>query len=336
MMETVARGAWSRLCPLLLMSVIHSCSQPKRDSTIITRTAKDRRPVTHLPAESVGWTQTVNSLVAAFDDVDIVALGETHWTKMDSDLRLRVILAPAFSLKVRTIVVEFGNSLYQPILDRYIQGDDIPRTDVAQVWRNIIQPRGADSEVYERFFAAVRTVNSSLPAGRRLRVIAGDPPIDWKQVHARTDIEPFLLRRQFPVSLGATAVRKGEKALVIYGSAHVARPVFPLLAAGIQTEEPFARPPLPTGTPPFFPAIEVSSPDRVFTVHSCPGSERGRVLLQLNRPADSLKTGWQYDAGFVDGEPGADSIVGPDPRLTGDTQYATEVARRSRAFQSNR
>jgi hypothetical protein len=335
-METVNRGVWSRLCPLLLLSVLPSCSHPKRESTITALTAKDRRPTMHLPAESVGWTQIIDNLVAAFDDVDIVALGETHGKKMDSDLRLRLIRAPAFSSKVRVIVMESANSRYQPILDRYIRGDDIPRADVAQVWRNLTQIRGADSEVYQEFFATVRAVNRPLPTSRRLRVIAGDPPIDWQKVHARGDINPFLLRRSFPVSLGETAVKKGEKALMIYGSGHVARPVFPLWAAGFQREETFARSPLPIGTPPFFPAIEVNSPDRVFTVHSCPGAEPGRILLQLLPPADPLKNGLQYDACFVDGEPGADAIVGPDPSLAADTQYATEVARRPQVFQPSR
>jgi len=312
--------------------VLHSCSHQSRESKSTALIAKDRRPVTHLPAESVGWTEVINNLVAVFDDVDVVALGETHGRKMDSDLRLRLIRAPAFALRVRWIVMESANSLYQPILDRYTRGDDVPPSVLAQVWRNIIVVRGADSKVYKEFFATVRDVNRLLPSDRRLHVVAGDPPVDWKQVHVRSDIEPFLERRAFPVSLGETAVRKGEKALVIYGSAHVARPQFPLWAAGIQTQPPWAQAPLPTGTPPFVRAIEVSGPDRVFTVHSCPRAEPGRVLLQLSVSPDSPGSAPQYDACFFDGEPDADLIVGPDA----DAEYATEVARRSRAFQSSR
>ena len=211
MPKTAARAAWSRFWfSLLLLPVLHSCNHHSSESASSAQTAKDLRPVTHLPAESVGWTEIINNLVGAFDDVDVVALGETHGRKMDSDLRLRLIRAPAFSLKVRSIVVESANSLYQPLLDRYIQGDDIPPSDLAQVWRNVVAIRGADSKVYEEFFAAVREVNLSLPSSRRVRVVAGDPPIDWKRVHVRSDIEPFLERRDFPVSLGKTAVGRGE------------------------------------------------------------------------------------------------------------------------------
>jgi hypothetical protein len=41
--------------------------------------------------------------------------------------------------KVRFIVVEWGNPLYQPILDRYIKGEDIPLPKLQQVWRNQTQ-----------------------------------------------------------------------------------------------------------------------------------------------------------------------------------------------------
>jgi erythromycin esterase-like protein len=122
-MTTVARGSWTGFYLLLpLLPVLQSCSYESHESTIAAPIAKDHRPATRLPAESAGWTEITNNLVAAFDDVDIVALGETHGTKSDSDLRLRLIRAPAFSFKARSIVIEFANSLYQPILDRYVRG----------------------------------------------------------------------------------------------------------------------------------------------------------------------------------------------------------------------
>jgi hypothetical protein len=46
-----------------------------------------------------------------------------------------LIHIPAFSEKVNDIEVEFGNSLYQPMLDRYIAGEDVPFTEVQKVWR---------------------------------------------------------------------------------------------------------------------------------------------------------------------------------------------------------
>jgi hypothetical protein len=41
-----------------------------------------------LPDETAGFDRIVQTLVSAFDHVDIVALGENHGSKMDSDLRI--------------------------------------------------------------------------------------------------------------------------------------------------------------------------------------------------------------------------------------------------------
>jgi hypothetical protein len=190
----------------------------------------DIRPHVALPPETAGWDNVVEQLLSVFDRVDVIAIGESHGSKASSDLRLRLIRHPDFPRKVRVIVVEFGNSLYQPILDRYINGENVPLTDVEQVWTKTTQSAWVSS-AYAEFYAAVREVNRKLPPGRRLRIIAGDPPIDWSKVRTKEDIRPFLNQRSFPVSLNRIAVSPGEKALVIYGSAHLRRPQFSLWAA---------------------------------------------------------------------------------------------------------
>jgi hypothetical protein len=72
-----------------------------------------------LPDETAGFNRIVQNLVSAFDHVDIVALGDSHWRKVDSDLRIALVRNPEFAKKVRFIVVEFGSTAQQPTLDRY-------------------------------------------------------------------------------------------------------------------------------------------------------------------------------------------------------------------------
>jgi hypothetical protein len=74
-------------------------------------------------------------------------------------------------------VIEFGNSLYQPTLDRYITGEDVPFPAISKVWRNTTQVAGWDSAIYLRLLATIREVNQKLPV-RMIRVLAGDPPSD--------------------------------------------------------------------------------------------------------------------------------------------------------------
>jgi hypothetical protein len=90
-------------------------------------------PNFRLPEESAGIQGIVETLIAAFDQADIVALGEVRQRKADSDLRIALVRYPDFTEKARSIVVEFASTTEQATLDRDIQGEDVseaqPRTD---------------------------------------------------------------------------------------------------------------------------------------------------------------------------------------------------------------
>ncbi|MFI5385439.1 MAG: hypothetical protein ACHQ50_04885 [Fimbriimonadales bacterium] len=171
-------------------------------------------PSVRLPDESEGIAGVVRTLISAFDQVDIVGLGEDHESKEGSDLRIALVRHPDFAKKVRSIVVEFGSTTSQSTLDRYIRGENVPRAQLEQVWKTTTQ--GADTwttPIYPAFFAAVRDVNSKLPASARIRVFGGDPgPGDGRN---RDTAAVSLLKEQ--------VIRQHGKALVIYGAAHFFR-----------------------------------------------------------------------------------------------------------------
>jgi hypothetical protein len=169
-----------------------------------------------LPDETAGFDRIVQTLVSAFDHVDIVALGENHWSKVDSDLRIALVRNPEFAKKVRFIVVEFGSIAQQPTLDRYIRGEDVPLAELQQVWKTTTQTSGIwDSPVYADFYAAVREVNKKLPADGQVRVLAGDPPVGSG---LGRDASAFsILQRQ--------VLKTHGKALVIYGAGHLLRAI---------------------------------------------------------------------------------------------------------------
>ena len=172
-------------------------------------------PKVSLPDESTGIDGIARALVAAFDQADVVALGEAHQRKLDSDLRIAMVRNPDFAKKVRSIVVEFGSTTEQSTLDRYIRGENISPAQLAQVWKTTTQAANGvwDSPVYADFFAAVRDVNSKLPADARIRVFGGDPgPGDNR---SRETAAASVLKEQ--------VLQKHGKALVIYGAAHFYR-----------------------------------------------------------------------------------------------------------------
>jgi inosine-uridine nucleoside N-ribohydrolase len=74
-------------------------------------------PNVRIPDESPGIKAVVQTLISAFDHVDIVALGEAHQRKPDSDLSLALVRHPDFPKKVQSIVVEFASTTEQATLD---------------------------------------------------------------------------------------------------------------------------------------------------------------------------------------------------------------------------
>ena len=167
----------------------------------------------------------VEGIVKLFDTYRIVMLGEIHGCRQQYELLDKLIATPAFAERVNDIVLEFGNAKYQDVVDRYIAGENVPADEVQHAWRDVVGALGPVSPVYGEFYAAVRAVNRKLPNPRRLRLVMGDPPIDWTRVRTREDIAPFL---PFRDEFYASAVRyqvlaKGRKALLIMGEGHFRR-----------------------------------------------------------------------------------------------------------------
>lgn len=172
-----------------------------------------------LPDEVPGVDAIVRVLMSSFDHADVVALGEVHGRKADSDLRVALVRHPDFARRVRAVVVEFGSVTEQSILDRYINGEDIPMSQLERVWRTTTQfnfrPAGEpiDGQFYIALFSAVREVNSKLPVDARIRVFGGDPgPGDHR---SREATAVSVLKDE--------VLRKHGKALVVYGAAHFYR-----------------------------------------------------------------------------------------------------------------
>jgi hypothetical protein len=72
----------------------------------------------------------VSAILSAFDKYEVVAMPQGHGMQDTNDFIFSLIRNPSFSEKVNDIEFECGNSLYQPVLDRYIAGEDVPFTEV--------------------------------------------------------------------------------------------------------------------------------------------------------------------------------------------------------------
>ena len=69
----------------------------------------------------------------------------------------RARLSAAVSCRaLSTSMKSSGNSLYQPILDRYIAGEDVPFTEVQKLWLKTGEPAAGASAFVEQFSTPVR------------------------------------------------------------------------------------------------------------------------------------------------------------------------------------
>ena len=165
------------------------------------------------------------AIVEAFKTHDIVMFGEWHANKQEYEWLRNLVSAPEFDNRVDDIVVEFGNSLYQKSVDRYIAGEDVPIEQVRKAWRNVIGTVGPPSPVYEQFYKAVRDANMKRHGKHQLRILLGDPYGDWEKIKDAEDLGPYLTHRDewYAQVVKDEVLAKHHKALLIMGSGHFIR-----------------------------------------------------------------------------------------------------------------
>ena len=163
------------------------------------------------------------TLLAAFDKYEVVGISAAHGNKDLDDFILHLIRNPAFPDKVNVVEVECGNSLYQPTIDRYMAGADMPSSEIRQVWRNTTQPMCGVSGFYEELFP-LRRINQTLPPGKRFAFWRAPPPIDWSKVKSGRDFaQGQFLNRDISIAsvMEKEVLAKHRRALMLFGTAHL-------------------------------------------------------------------------------------------------------------------
>src|SRR5688572_15116953 len=114
----------------------------------------------------------IEGISDAFKSHQIVSLPGGHGSKTFHDLVLSLARDTRIQAVVNDIVVEFGSSRYQDLIDRFMRGDEIPDAALRQVWQNTTIPGVThDGPYVEEFYRTVREINASLPKERRYRVL---------------------------------------------------------------------------------------------------------------------------------------------------------------------
>ncbi|MEV4396518.1 hypothetical protein [Nonomuraea sp. NPDC049607] len=165
-----------------------------------------------------------DALLGAFGTHQLVGgLSPSHGVKDVDDFLISLLRDPRLPGRVDDIAVEGGNARFQPIIDRYVAGEDVPLTEVRQAWRDTLQPGAGYSAFYEQLYPLVRRVNQRLPVHERLRVLACDPPADWSRVTSQADLQSLLGQRDRHMAsvLQSEVLSKKRRALLLSGTGHV-------------------------------------------------------------------------------------------------------------------
>lgn len=182
-----------------------------------------------------------SAVLEAFRTHTIVMFGETHGNKQEYEWLCKLVATPEFADRVDDIVVEFGNSLYQRSVDRYIAGEDVPIDQVEKAWRNTIGAVGPVSRVYAQLYAAVRKSNLERRGKHQMRIVLGDPYGDWDKIHNTEDLGPYVANREqwYAQVVKDEVLAKGHRALLIMGAGHFRRQPVPIAES---TRAPGASP----------------------------------------------------------------------------------------------
>src|SRR4030095_13984191 len=188
-------------------------------SAAITGFAQDgaRRPAVRV--------DPISTIIDAFASYPVVALGEgAHGNVQGHAFRLALFRDPRFTAVVKDLGIESGSARYQDFMDRFVLGEAVPEVELLRAVReNTVTPTPAwDRPMYDEMFRAVRDINTSLPRDRQLRILLGDPPIDWREVKTADEYRGWLMQRDsHPAALIQREVlAKGRRALVVYGDGH--------------------------------------------------------------------------------------------------------------------
>lgn len=207
-----APGASMLIAMTLALGVLLS-APPEKPSTV-----QEAKPAP-VPVEGM------SAILEAARDHPLVGVGESHHSVPTHEFLRRLVRDPRFPAAFQDIVVEFGNPRYQGVMDRYLAGESVPAEELRRAWRNTTQLLVWDSPLYEQFFTTVRDVNRTLPAEKRLRVLLGDPPIDWEAIRRPEDFPPAYGHRDPDMFrlLEKEVLSQGRRALVVIGAVHLLR-----------------------------------------------------------------------------------------------------------------
>ena len=163
----------------------------------------------------------IATILDAFRTHPVVGLEEEHGDEGSHAFRLS-LMRSAIPLVVTDILVKFGNSRYQDIVDRFIGGGPVADVDLKKVWRTDAGATIWDSPIYEDFSGRCVQSTRPCPRGGVARSIGGSALRLGRRAFGKRPASPFVCAKQAPRGHPRQEVlTKRRRALVLYGALHL-------------------------------------------------------------------------------------------------------------------
>ena len=272
-----------------------------------------------------------------FDKHPLIMIGELHrWAQLHAFLR-DLIRDPRFICRADDIVVEFGNARLQDVADAYASGRNVSETQLQGMWRETAVPLTWNSPVYRQFFDTVRDINNRRLCTHPLRIVLGDPPLDWSKIKSARDYEPFTDRDgHFAEVVEREVLSRHHRAFLLVGQWHALKQS-PQSADGSPDERRTAQ------------LIERKHPGLLFSIAPVPSPAAAEAIHMGAPPSFKVVRGtglehanfglidpgkvtrkWPLMGEVVDGVlyVGEQTLLYPSPIIYLDPAYQKELRRR--------
>ena len=166
----------------------------------------------------------IEEIAKQYDQHPLIMMGEWHRNVQQHVFLRELVRDPAFICRTDDIVIEFGNARLQNVADAYAAGENVTEAQLQSMFRETEVPFTWNSPVYRQFYETVREVNEKHICPHPVRLVLGDPPIDWSRVKTLKDFEPYGDRDGFfAETVEREVLARHHHALLIAGVPHALR-----------------------------------------------------------------------------------------------------------------
>jgi len=210
-------------------------------------------------------------LAREFAHHPLIMVGEYHRSREIHRFLQQLLRDPAFICKADAVVIEFGNARLQQRADDFVAGKPMREDELASLWRETAVPLTWNSPVYRQFIETVREINQARLCPHPIRLLLGDPPLDWSKVKTAADLAAFNDRdRHFAAVVEREVLARGQRALLVTGKFHA----WKTLPRDREAEGPTVAQ-----------LLERRHPGKLFVVMTVPSAEAARALGMDAAPA---------------------------------------------------